>query len=331
MFSSPQKRHAISFASIQARFETKPCIEDKSSAAVSQLRRSDLLNSRTENPAQKHRIAPTPPAQPENTNLLQRQVDEQSAERTTQGIYLIDRGDRSALYKDRLRGRTPAPSSLYHRTEEDSRQGRALTKFTPKVSLLTEEEKSFFRGSIQQGSEQQADANRAILQHGERLTGIAPLSEQEYGLLGPNDCRAFAAGISELTPFEERNGQVGKYWKHAFSNTSPGDCPYHCAPVVAEDCVQVTLEANQGKQGLQSPEFFIRNGIEGFMDANNGDLDQPEGQRHPYDFGRTNDTFEKAPTTSRELVLSESKLPDVDRVEYKSRDGKLGRAFATIW
>ncbi|MDY6948846.1 MAG: hypothetical protein SXG53_24390 [Pseudomonadota bacterium] len=250
------------------------------------------------------------PAQPQTQSIsdslnspIQRVVDQATAEHSANNQYFIAPGNRSILYSD-VNAAAPLPTGLYARGNDalNDLAQTPLYSWTPNVRLFSNAEAgtagtnrtrqvpsdSFcglagMLGFTMDVPDHTLEDNLIGNLRG-RITGLA--NAPTRGVIGKNDCREFATYLhnaigSEIAapnaaPRAPQETRLGDRMGHTL--TDPNDCPYHYATIVATDAAsKVTLEANAGFD-LTEPEFFLRNGITGFMNANNANYDN--GQAH---------------------------------------------------
>ena len=235
--------------------------------------------------------------------VIQRVVNAATAEQSVNSQYFIDPASRQVLYSD-TNATDPLPTGLYSRGNDalNNLAQTPLFSWTPNVRLFSNSE------AITAGT------NRTQQVPSDSLCGLAGMlgftkdipdhtledglignlqgqitglpNAPTRGVIGKNDCREFAnylhhaIGEEVVAPNTAPRGhqetRLGDRMGHTL--TDPNDCPFHYATIVATDAAsKVTLEANAGFN-LTAPEFFIRNGITGFMNANNATFNN--GQNH---------------------------------------------------
>lgn len=243
-----------------------------------------------------------PPFQLKASPVIQRVVDLSASTQSENGSYIVPNNDQTTLYS-RQGATDPVPASLYTRGQDvtNEAQPTALTSWTPNVRLFSNAEHGVANTRRTETVPSDAFCGLAGLlgytqnvpQHNQEDGMIAGLhanvngqpGSPTTGVIGKNDCGEFATHLQHLIgagtdapqnqpATSDRDTRVGDKMKHNL--TDPDDCPYHYATIVAADgASKVTLEANAGAD-LQAPEFFIRDGIQGFMAANNAEYDNGE-------------------------------------------------------
>lgn len=229
--------------------------------------------------------------------VIQRVVNAATAEQSVNGQYFIDPASRQVLYSD-TNAAPPLPTGLYSRGN-DTLNNFALTplfSWTPNVRLFSDAEATTAGTNRKQQVPSDSlcglagmlgftkDIPDHTLEDGlignlqGQITGLP--NAPTRGVIGKNDCQEFAnylhhaigseIAIPNMTPRAPQETRLGDKMGHTLND--PNDCPYHYATIVATDAAsKVTLEANAGFN-LTAPEFFIRNGITGFMNANNANF-----------------------------------------------------------
>lgn len=218
-------------------------------------------------------------------NAVQRAVDLAQMNATENDRYYVDPAHTNVLYSQ-AGAAPPKPKGLYGSRSEVATDHTPLRKWQPNTRLVARNEAN--RGF---------DAGQ-LAGWVETLFGnVAPENQPELGILGVNDCDAFA-GQLQLLIAEERARyaqdsagedkyddvrniepiiEIGDKMRHIFHGKQA--CGHHGATVVAEDGESlVTLEAHVSKRDLQAPEFHIRKGVGGFVEDNDTDqLGQSRG------------------------------------------------------
>ncbi|MEM7373691.1 MAG: DUF4157 domain-containing protein [Bacteroidota bacterium] len=222
--------------------------------------------------------------------VLQRVVDLNNATtRTEHGHYFIKTDNPYVLYSLRDGVAGPRPTSLYKQENEESTNGLHLFKWIPNIRLFSNDERESIEDGMNGFGEIEGGKDTSALMAG-LDTGVKnppvdndPVQMPTKGILGKNDCGGLARtlkaaigdeGIDNTGDPEEM--RVGDQMTHRFPQGAT--CEHHSATVVAEDLPSlVTLEAHVGKS-LQHPEFHIRNGVQGFVEANQAGQPVPLGE-----------------------------------------------------
>lgn len=193
--------------------------------------------------------------------VVQRAVDVSSFKASKNGRYMVDPYFRMYLYAKH--GSTaPEPTGLFVRTADVTTDGQKLDVYRPNVKLTT----------IGEGSRKFVESAREVLG---TKRGLAKVT---MGVLGGNDCLAFANTLQTLIAFERLRKSdwnedslgdgtegVGTLMKHTFDHTG---AVFHGATAIAkDDSTLVTLEAHASKK-LGAPEFHLREGSDGFVRSN---------------------------------------------------------------
>lgn len=292
-----------------------------------------------------------PPFQLKEEGIVQRIVDPTQTTQSPNGLYMVPNGDQTTLYS-RRDAPAPVPASLYQRSEETTsgEAPRELYSWTPNARLFSDAEQGIAQTTRTKNVPSRGLCGLAghlgmedqVPDHGmedgliDTLRGRIDGEEgsPSKGIIGKNDCGEFATHLQHmigagpdapgpLAHADDRDIRVGDRMKHNL--TDPDDCPHHYATVVAEDGPsKVTLEANAGAD-LSAPEFHLRNGVQGFMDANNEDFDNGED----FEIRRLDDdTAEghKAALAGKKLNADES-----ERETYRTVGGrKISSTVADI-
>lgn len=128
--------------------------------------------------------------------------------------------------------------------------------------------------------------------------------DTSWAVVGKNDCAGFATTLQALIINDGEVGvhgsEIGKMWIHKFPENAK--CEYHAATVVAEDGCQVTLEGHVSKD-IKSPEFHIRNGINGFMADNQANS--------KIDLGKDSEERNAPPINIGELIDNREMMYDI--------------------
>jgi hypothetical protein len=226
--------------------------------------------------------------------VVQRNIDSTTFERSDAEApsYVINQAARHLLYSD-THAAPPEPTELYTQSAEhdDAGQGRDVHAWQPNVAFFSNQQKQTFLGLGETGKSQAVALFKAQI---ETRHDDNAIENPRIGIMGKNDCGAFATalynliarkkarlngGVGELTEQISQHVdnypemEVGDMMRHIFDPQEgvQGGCGWHAATVVAQQGgAAVTLEANVGKD-LTRPEFFIRNGSAGFVQANHDD------------------------------------------------------------
>ncbi|MEM9337329.1 MAG: DUF4157 domain-containing protein [Bacteroidota bacterium] len=251
-------------------------------------------------------------------NVAQRIQEGQLSPVSEHQSYMLSKQNSHILYS-MLLSREPSPKGLYIKNVENVTGGDfdfSVNKWTPNVRFFSKEEQvglvtahdenkrtnpdhpnglaglwSKFKGKSARevGADEINRAWNQMIKIEENSIENGMALGAKLGILGNNDCAAFARTLYELIKVEkeeERRKDVdefgelaggerscdepvpGTFIQHKFPEKTNG-CGYHGVTVVAKDgATLVTLEAHAGKKKLKVPEFHMRNGINGFIADN---------------------------------------------------------------
>lgn len=226
--------------------------------------------------------------------VVQRNIDTTGFERSDEAApsYLIDQAARGMLYSD-TQVAPPEPKELYtqYAEHDDAGEGRDVHAWRPNVAFFSNQQKQEFPGL--EGDEK-SEAVALFKAQIEARHDDNAIENPRIGIMGKNDCGAFATALynliarkkvqligsvgeltEQITQYVDNypDVEVGDMMRHIFDPQEgvEGGCGWHAATVVArQGGTAVTLEANVGKD-LTQPEFFIREGSAGFVQANHDD------------------------------------------------------------
>jgi len=210
--------------------------------------------------------------------VIQRAVDLGQMNATENDEYYVDPNATEILYSE-AEADPPKPEGLYGSKAEVATDETPLRVWRPNARLVARNEanRGFDAGQLAGWVESLFD-------------NVAPENQPSQGILGVNDCDAFAGQLQLLIAEEraryadESEGEIqfedvetiepvidiGDKMRHIFQGNQA--CGHHGATVVAKDGDSlVTLEAHVSKRDLQYPEFHIREGVGGFAEDNDTD------------------------------------------------------------
>jgi hypothetical protein len=240
-------------------------------------------------------------------------------------LYAIDPSNRKVLFS-MPNAPEPRPKGLYgHKNGIFNKQ--QIIIWSPNVVFSSKAEDTevtkLARGTPKR-KPNMAKANKLVREIEARAT--RKLSSKKgapsMSVTGPNDCRAWAAQLRYLISLELQENQLQEGGESSTFDLAknpktpaikPGDqvthtlkgsgvqvaCGYHAATVVTFDGTSsITLEGHASKD-LTAPDFHIREGVTGFVDANNT---TPLGESKGFDKeGTIHDVTKSKPTARREL------------------------------
>lgn len=204
--------------------------------------------------------------------VLQRVVDLTTDTDSTAGHqYFVKTDSRQHLYSV-THAMAPRPDGLYEKQSDVSTNHIPLFKWIPNVRLFSNDEKSRIQNIGEDTSDLMQTLDEGVRNPEE---GANTLASPNKGILGKNDCKGLGGVLNTLisqegvdnTGLQDGDLGVGDQMTHHFPDQA--ECNYHSATVVATDTQSlVTLEADVSTDRPR-PEFHVRNGVAGFVQANN--------------------------------------------------------------